>query len=231
MSQHRAIAWALSAALALMAFGTAVAEPDSLITVERGGSATIVSVVLAADDGRSLRVEGCSGGGCEECTEEVCAWGVLAGTPVTLRASSPQGFVTAIGADCLGGLQHSERVPGIAETRCTFMSQPRAMTIAVRVDRPIVRVAVDGPTTAEVHNPNRATNPLVLTVSSGSGSVEVNRGDILSFRQAPAANAPGRVHLTGFRGDCVSAEPWCNLTIDRPHVDVTATAVSRPLLP
>jgi hypothetical protein len=226
----RVIAALVGATLSLIAFDHAAAERDSIITIDRSGSASIVSVVLDVD-GRSLRVEGCSGGGCEECTEAVCAWGVPAGVLVTLRASSPQGFVKAVAADCLGGVQHSEIVPGIAQAQCTFKSQPGTMPIAVRVDRPTIRLRVDGPTTAEVLNPNRASDPIVLTVASGSGTVEVDRGDIVSFRQAPAANVPGRVQLTGFRGDCVSEEAWCNMKIDRPLVEVTATAVSLPLLP
>jgi len=208
----------------------ASARPDSIITVTRSGSAPAVSIVLSAG-GRASLVDGCSGGGCAECTDEVCSWGVPAGSEATLTVISAQGFVDTIGADCVGGLLHSEAAPGIAQTACTFATRSGAMPIPVIVNRPTIRLTVDGPTTAEVLDPNQAASPIVLTVTQGNGTVQVDRGAIVSFRQAPTQNAPGRVVLGGFSGDCVSAEPWCNVAIDKPLVSVTAKATSKPLPP
>lgn len=203
---------------------------DTILTVNRSGSAGLVNLFLSQGD-RLLRVQGCTGGGCGECVDEVCSWAVPAGTAVTLTARSLIGFVEKIDAPCVGGLKRETPVPGLDQASCTFSTARGPMTVGVVVNRPQIRLSVEGPTVASVLNPQRPTDPIVLTVRQGSGMVEVDRGTVVSFRQEVAPGAPDRVVLMGFSGDCVSAEAWCNVAVDKPQVAVTARAVHRPLIP
>jgi hypothetical protein len=206
------------------------AATDSIITVSRTGSANDASVFLTVG-GRLAPVEGCTGGGCGECTADACSWGLPAGSEATLTVNSWEGFVDKIDADCIQGLNTGSAAPGVGQATCTLRTRPGPTAITVRVDRPTIRLSVEGPTTAEVLDPHRATDPKVLAVAEGTGTVAVPRGTVVSFRQTAKTDVPGRVSLDGFSGDCVSDKWWCNMTIDKPSVSVTAKATVQPLIP